>query len=196
MKDFLKKLKKEYQETFQYIKSAKRYIYFIIGIFLLFSLIGFFAPVSSEIANQILDYFKNLVEKTKGYSGMQMIWFLLGNNSMATFIGLFSGVFFGLFSGVNAALNGFVLGFAASVSSAENGLLVLFRLIPHGIFELPAIFISLGLGVKLGTFIFQKSPGKSLKEYLRNSARAYLLVVLPLLVVAAIIEGLLIVLNF
>ena len=42
----------------------------------------------------------------------------------------------------------------------------LFRLLPHGIFELPAIFISLGLGLRFGMFIFQKE-----KEIGRASCR-------------------------
>jgi len=37
-----------------------------------------------------------------------------------------------------------------------DGFLSLWRLLPHGIFELPAVFISLGMGLKIGMFIFQK----------------------------------------
>ena len=68
----------------------------------------------------------------------------------------------------------------------------LLKLLPHGIFELPAIFIALGIGLKLGTFPFQKEPEKSLKRFLGNSIRVFLLIVLPLLLIAGIIEGLLI----
>jgi len=67
--------------------------------------------------------------------------------------------------------------------------LTLWKLFPHGIFELPAVFISLALGMKLGTFIFQKKKMNSFKDYLWNSFRIFIFVVIPLLVIAAFIEG-------
>jgi len=42
------------------------------------------------------------------------------------------------------------------LSVGIEGYGILWRLVPHGIFELPAVFISLGLGIKLGTFIFRE----------------------------------------
>ena len=48
-----------------------------------------------------------------------------------------------------------------------EGILVLWRLLPHGIFELPAIFISLGLGLKLGTsLISAKDKGKGILAFI------------------------------
>ena len=67
--------------------------------------------------------------------------------------------------------------------------MVLWRIFPHGIFELPAVFISLGLGLKLGTFIFQRNKLKAFAEFFWNSLRVFLFIVLPLLIIAAIIEG-------
>jgi len=57
---------------------------------------------------------------------------------------------------------------------------------------LPAIFLSFGLGIKLGTFILQKKKIESFKDYFLNSLRVFFFVILPLLIVAAIIEGVLI----
>jgi uncharacterized membrane protein SpoIIM required for sporulation len=54
---------------------------------------------------------------------------------------------------------------------------------------LPAIFISLGLGLKTGMFIFQKDKIKILKKYLYNSIKVFLLIVIPLLIIAGFIEG-------
>ena len=92
-------------------------------------------------------------------------------------------------------INGYVLGFVAYLVVNSDGILVLWRLFPHGIFELPAIFISLGLGLKVGTFIFQKKKFESLKKYSLNSLRVFLFIVLPLLIIASIIEGSLIYLS-
>jgi stage II sporulation protein M len=195
MKKLKKEMKSQYKICFKYLKESKKFIYFAVLIFFVFAFLGFFVPLPLEMSQQILDYFRELVLKTESYNGIQMISFLLSNNSMATFIGLFSGVLFGIFSFFNLILNGFVLGFASNYSVTQNGVLSLWRLLPHGIFELPAVFISLGLGLKLGSFVFEKNWKKSLSNYFNNSVRSYFLIILPLLIVAAFVEGLLIVLG-
>ena len=78
------------------------------------------------------------------------------------------------------------------MSINTDGGLSLWKILPHGIFELPAVFIALGIGIKLGMFIFQKKKLESLKNYSINSLRVFLLIILPLLVIAGIIEGTLI----
>jgi len=45
------------------------------------------------------------------------------------------------------------------------------------------------MGLKFGTFIFQKKRMKSFKNYFWNGLRVFLLVVIPLLIIAAVIEG-------
>ena len=55
-----------------------------------------------------------------------------------------------------------------------------------------AIFFSIGIGLKIGTDIFRKDAMKKLRYNFREGLRFFVFVVLPLLVVAGIIEGLLI----
>lgn len=68
----------------------------------------------------------------------------------SSFLGVILGLVLGIFPIIFAIVNGYVLGFVASITVESEGLFVLWRLLPHGIFELPAIFISLGLGLKFG----------------------------------------------
>ena len=86
-------------------------------------------------------------------------------------------------------MNGFILGFVSKLSVAEIGLFSLWKLLPHGIFELPAIFISFASGVKLGSFIFHKKKIEALENFLKNTLRIFILVVVPLLFLAALIES-------
>jgi len=188
-------LKKEYISSWNYIKSCKSFIWSIVLIFFIFSLIGFFITPSDVVSKQIMDFLKELLEKTKGMSALQLIWFIFSNNIQSSFIGLFSGVFLGISSIFIALGNGYILGFVASKSVAVDGILSLWRIFPHGIFELPAVFISLGMGIKLGTFIFQKYKIKSFVEFIIKSFKAFILIVLPLLITAAVIEGVLIALE-
>ncbi len=105
------------------------------------------------------------------------------------------GIFLGFVPLVVAVVNGYVLGFVASKTVAVEGWLILWRLLPHGIFEIPAVLISIALGLKLGSFLFT-SKNKGWKEFwkwIKDVVRVFIFVIIPLLVIAGIIEGLLIV---
>jgi stage II sporulation protein M len=184
----------EYKKCFSYLKESRKFIYLVIFIFFFSAVIGFFVPLPEEISLEIINYFKGLIEETRNYGVFEMISFLFFNNFGASFFGMVLGVVFGIFSVFNSFMNGFILGFVAKLSVSESGILSLWRIFPHGIFELPAVFISLGLGLKLGTFIFKKDWWGFLKKSFKSSIMVFIFVVVPLLILAAIIEGILIVL--
>jgi stage II sporulation protein M len=102
------------------------------------------------------------------------------------------GIFFGVFPIITIIINGYILGYVALATTNAESFFSLWRILPHGIFELPAVFISLGLGLKLGTFIFHDDKIKSLKEFFVSSIKVFLFIIVPLLIVAAVIEGALI----
>jgi uncharacterized membrane protein SpoIIM required for sporulation len=59
------------------------------------------------------------------------------------------GLGFGAMPLFNSIFNGYLLGFVGNSAVIESGASILFRLLPHGVFELPAIFISIGSGLFL-----------------------------------------------
>lgn len=185
-------LRKEYRESWDYTRESKNFIYAIIAIFFVFSLIGFFIPAPDFIRESIIKLLEEILEKTQGMSQIELIKFIFINNAQSSFFGIIFGVLLCIFPLVEAIGNGYILGFVSLMAFEEGGISVLFRLLPHGIFELPAVFISLGLGLKFGTFIFQKNKGESFKKYFWNSLRVFLFIVIPLLIIAAIIEGILV----
>lgn len=182
-------LKQQYQKSWNCLLESRRYIYGIIAVFFIFSLTGFFIPAPDFITEYIKTFIQELLDKTQGMSQFELIKFIFINNAQSSFFGLFLGVFLGVFPVILTILNGYVLGFVASAAIQAGGASVLLRLLPHGIFELPAVFISLGMGVRFGSFIFKENKGKFFREYFWNSMRVFLFVVIPLLIIAAIIEG-------
>ena len=157
---------------------------------------GFFIPAPESFTIYILEYLEEIIKSTQGFSHLDWMSFLFSNNVMSSFFGLSLGFLFGIYSVFGAIINGYMIGFVASMAVESDGILSLWRILPHGIFELPAIFISLGLGLKFGTFFFAKNKSESFKNFLWNSLRVFFLIVIPLLIVAAIIEGSLIFLSF
>ncbi len=186
-------LKECYKKSWTYIKESKNFIYFAIGIFLIFVLIGFFVSPSQEISDIILNYIQEILAQTEGLSAFGLIRFIFLNNLQSSFSGMIFGFLFGIFPFIAALFNGYVIGFVSELSVESAGFSSLLNLLPHGIFELPAIFISLGLGLKFGTFWFKKNRFECFKKYLLESLRVFVFIVIPLLIIAAVIEGLLIV---
>lgn len=185
----------EYKECLRYLQESKKFVYTIIGIFLLFLLIGFFIPAPEYIYNQIIKFIQEILAQTEGMTQFEMITFIISNNLRSTFFGIIFGFILGVFPLVSALANGYLLGFVSAATVNSGGFLTLGKLFLYGIFELPAVFISLGLGLKLGTFIFQKKKLAFFRNNLINSLKVFLLIVIPLLLIAGIIEGTLIVLN-
>ncbi|GAI76502.1 unnamed protein product [marine sediment metagenome] len=73
-------LRKEYRDSWNYIKASRNFIYIAIGIFLIFGLIGFFIPAPDFLAEQILDFVRELLEKTQDMSQIGLIQFIFFNN--------------------------------------------------------------------------------------------------------------------
>ncbi len=188
-------LKREYQKSWNYIRESKKFILIVLGIFLISALIGFFAPTPEFISKQITEFIKEILLKTDGMSQSQLISFIFLNNIQSSFFGMVFGIFLGIFPAISAIANGYLLGFVANFAIQEDGIFSLWRIFPHGIFELPAIFISFALGLRLGASIFSRKKFRKFNENFISSLKTFILIIIPLLIIAAIIEGTLIFLG-
>jgi stage II sporulation protein M len=183
----MKKKEGNYALAWKFLKDSKFYFLSILVLFFVSIAIGFIFPVFFQ------DFIKRFVEetlkKTEGLGFFQLFVFILLNNLTTAFIGIIFGLVLGVFPVVLTLLNGYVLGFIANKAVGVAGASVLLRLLPHGVFEIPALIIALGLGLRAGTFIFRKNRTREtfFSEF-ENSLRVFLFVVLPLLFIAALIE--------
>lgn len=185
-------LSKEYKKAFSFIKESKKYIWIMFFIFVFCFFIGFFVKLPLGIESKLLDYLKDLFLQAKGLGPIGMIWFLFSNNVVTNLFIFVLGIFFGIFPLLNVLVNGFILGFVSKINVLQNGVFSLWKLFPHGIFEIPALMISLGIGLNLGICFFRIKDKEEFKKMLTNSFRVFILIIVPLLIIAAIIEGLLI----
>lgn len=116
---------------------------------------------------------------------------LFANNLRAMVLGILYGFIPFLYLpalalGVNAA----ILGMLASLIDGQ-WLLLAAGILPHGIFELPALFLSLAAGLCLCKNInayIRKNEKGIMKPLLLNILRVTVLLVLPLLMIAAVME--------
>ena len=143
---------KNFKSGLKYIKESKNYVWFSVYLFIFFILLGYILPVFFR--EQILKYIEALIKQTDGLNVFELIGFIINNNIWSAFSGLVFGILLGIIPLSVIIVNGYVLGFVANKVVAVEGVSSLWRLLPHGIFEIPAIIISVGLGLKLWWYWF------------------------------------------
>ena len=188
MKKKKQTLKGEYVRCWEFLKESRNYVYASVITFFLFFLIGFAFPVFYR--TEIIDILYGMVLKFDGLNFYDGIILIFGNNSLVALLAILGGFIFGLLPLWYLVSNGYLVGFVSTEVVALRGLSELWRLLPHGIFELPAVLICMGLGLRIGFELFDKK--RSVKKTFIESMRFYIFVVIPLLFLAAVIEGVLI----
>lgn len=176
-----------------YLKEIKNYIWFSSILFFFMGIIGYLFPIF--FVDSIRRIIEELIKQTEGLDLFGLIRFIMVNNMQSALMGMILGIFFAIIPFGILIVNGYILGFVANKSIGSEGILVLWRLLPHGIFEIPAIMISVALGIRLGMFLFvykERNKAEGFWNWIVDSIRVFVFIVIPLLVIAGIIEGLLI----
>jgi stage II sporulation protein M len=139
--------KRKFFEAFNFISDSKKYVFFIIFLFVLSGVLGF---IFSDRLGFLDEMLEKIVKQIEGKDTLEIIFLIFFNNVRSALFGLIWGIFFAVIPLINTLSNGAVIGYVFSKVVALQGVSSLWRILPHGIFELPAIFIALGLGTRWG----------------------------------------------
>lgn len=171
-------------------RTMKPYILVLALIFTVSFLAGTMAP--SGIRRQMTEVFQSVVGNYGGLAGGMLFFNILVQNVMATIFVIISGVIVGIIPTFAISSNGFGLGVlyrqAADASGYSKAAL---KVLPYGVFEIPALLIAASYGLWLGVAVVRRMRGKEyipLGSGIEHAFRRYFAVVFPLLVVAAAIE--------
>ncbi|MBW1984577.1 MAG: stage II sporulation protein M, partial [Deltaproteobacteria bacterium] len=85
--------------------------------------------------------------------------------------------------------NGLMVGWLKTTFEKISGFNLFLLLLPHGIFELSAMFIAWGIGIWRVKLLFVPNFEEAAKVSLKRIHKVYVIVILPLLLIAAVIEG-------
>lgn len=170
----------KYKESLRYLKESRNHLLIVSGLFILTFGIGYFTPLF--FVDAIRKLLENIINETEGMNFSQIFVFIFQNNLKTAFLGIILGIFLGVIPLFYAITNGYIIGFVASKASEAFGPSILLRLLPHGIFEIPALIISLALGIKFGTFFLTaKDKIKGFIAYLATGASTLIIFTLSLL---------------
>ncbi len=182
----------------EYLYSLRYYLAFVCILFALAVGIGYF-EVFSEVFSESLAWLEQLSEGIEDLTELYALWviFLMFfvviflNNAFTCFLNILTGPLLGVFPLFSTIINGGLLGWLAH----EEGWIIFLAIVPHGMFELPAYFISLAIGLRLAREALRPKTERQLKLKLGEGLRVYLRLILPLLFIAALVESALIVIG-
>ena len=176
-------------------------IYFGANIGLSENFIGFGAGI-----NQAADQALSTLGQTPAPSLLLAAKVFFNNLRVSVLANIFSVVSFGIFAFMVPAVAFGQVSFLASRLTLRGGSwlalgalsplqFVLGYVLPHGIIELPTFILSAALGLRIGASLLAAPPGFTVGQNLlwagANFAKLWLLVLVPLIALAALIEGLL-----
>ena len=173
-------------------KPVSSYIFVIWIIFILALANGYLMAVQNpDASRQTIDQLFSGFSFARNISTFQLFIYILLNNSIKAFLVILLGFFFGIVPIFFVFTNANLIGLVLAVFGAREGFLkVVLSLLPHGIFEIPAILIASGYGLWLGVRFYRKLRyGEPFMEAFRFAMRKYFTVVFPLLLLAAFIEA-------
>lgn len=172
-------------------KSIKLYALMLSVLFMLSCMMGFFvAKENKELAEKTIEQLFSQFRFIKNLNPISIFFIIFLNNSAKALMAMLAGFLFGIFPTFFVVLNGYLIGLVIYVKGTEMGFkAIVLALVPHGILEIPAIIIACSYGVWLGRRFWNAINGR---EKFRNAVilalNRYLRIVLPILLVAALIE--------
>jgi stage II sporulation protein M len=143
-----------------------------------------------ETGNASAASFRQVAEELDSAESGTLFWQIFLNNLKVCLILFMGGVTFGVVPVLILLQNGYIIGSIAEVMLRYHDVPVFAAsLVPHGIFEIPALLMSAALGLQLSSALLLDGLGYSNAG---NSGTWYgtrfLLIVVPLLFVAAAVE--------
>lgn len=187
------------------LKMEKSYLLIACLLFLCSSLLGilFWDQVQVSLKEAgIFDRFGEItkrIEETPTFTNVFSIIFF--NNLFVSLLTIFSGILFGIFPALIIVNNGIILSAmimrGASLSNVHPLVLFVTTVLPHGVFELPAIITGAALGMHLGIVVIRSITSLFMKRYkeiivewkmIRDRFFWLLIGVIGFLFIAAIIE--------
>jgi stage II sporulation protein M len=168
--------------------------YLVVIVFIFFgSLITGYASAASfpSMADTLMKGFSSRFGPLLTMSPLYIVLTIFLNNSFVSLLSLVLGMALGIFPILFIAFNGYFVGVISYVVGQQKGFLfILLALLPHGIIELPMVFLSASTGLRLGYQVFLYFIGRptEIKKEFIKGLKFYFQVIMPLLFVAAIIE--------
>jgi stage II sporulation protein M len=144
------------------------------------------------VSRQVTDALQAVGDQYREMAGGTLFFYILVHNVMASLLLLASGLLYGIVPVLAVGANGFVLGVLFREVAGTLGIAkAAMQVVPHGVFEIPALLFTASYGLWLGILAVRRARGREetpLRVQVNRAFERYFAVVFPLLVMAAAIE--------
>lgn len=180
----------------KYIGELRLFIGIVVALFILSAALGYMIPASSpETANALLSGLQSKADQLTTQPPLLMMLGIFWNNVFGSLLALIFGLVAGLFPLFFIMSNGMVIGIVLEMMVAKMGavmgpLVFVAGIVPHGILELPAVFLSAAIGLKLGhrAILSLIKRQDAVTGELMKGLLIFLFWIVPILFIAAVIE--------
>ena len=175
------------KRLYPYLKTSL--VIFGSGIVIGLMALSHFPLLAQHFESSVVGFVKNF----RGLSKLELAAAIFLNNTLKTVLAILLGSLFGIIPAVFLLGNGIALGVIFSLSAQTRGLwLSLLSIVPHGLLELPAVFLGTSIGLMVGSRVmkqFFRPPETTIGSELVQGLRFFITVILPLLFIAALVEA-------
>ena len=181
-------------ERVHYQRTLRSYFVTSIAILAAGGLLGAVAKSYVPHASRYLDQnIEGFVKLFRALPKLELAGAIFLNNTIKALLVMVGGIALGILPVIFIFANGAAVGFVLYGSIGSRGLLTaLLAILPHGIFELPAILLATSMGLLLGRSSIKKLFGggeTAIANELALALKFFGRIVVPLLFIAALVEA-------
>ena len=180
------------RDFLDYTYGLRWYLLIIVSIFVAFAAIGYsVAIMSPTYTDQTISEVKEQVGPLKETSALGLMLGIFENNVIKCFLVVVLGLAAGVAPLLFTVANGIVIGIVVGATIGKTGLpYVLVGILPHGVIEMPMVFLSAAIGLKLGWDVLRALVRKQVPIWkdIKEGLLIFVFWVAPLLLVAAFME--------
>jgi stage II sporulation protein M len=181
-------------EITAYLRRIMPYFALSVSIFIMGVVLGVLVVRDNvELADRIRESVMGFDGNFHGLSKAQLAAAIFFNNGLKSLGAMFLGVLLGVVPLLMLLVNGAALGALVFLAIPGRGLApTLLAIVPHGILELPAVWLATSVGLMLGGLAIKRFARKTeinLRDELARAGRFFWVTIIPLLLFAALIEA-------
>jgi stage II sporulation protein M len=148
---------------------------------------------SPELSAIFQSSLAGFIKRFRGLPKLQLAAAIFFNNAIKTLAAILLGCFLALPPVIFLVINGAALGLVLTWSGRSRGVgLTMLSILPHGMFELPAVFLGTAIGLMIGVAVARRlffRSGGNIKAEIADAWRFFYAIIMPMLFVAALIEA-------
>jgi stage II sporulation protein M len=182
------------REQFVYLRRLVPYLLASAILIGAGTVLGFLSPIHApKIADEVSAPVAEFAGKFAGLPKPYLALAIFLNNTLKTLLVIVLGTLWGLVPVLFLIVNGYAIGVVLYISVQSQGTLAsVVAIVPHGVFEIPALLLATSIGLMIGMDSLKRlfgNGGSGTIAEIKLGLKFFVAVIIPLLFIAALVEA-------